>query len=250
MNTLAEYLPPEDDPSYDRYIENYPKYKAQLEERFPTVCAECEGLVSQMIHKANYKAKTRGLAQFLAKAEDTREKYRRKESWGLKEGAESVVWFLRGAGWSLTTAMVLAWHVTGVLYTNEQLEMALLDDSWGVCASETVKKSYPDLSCYGVLVKALWRYLPWSILFFGWNYQALAERRHTKATVYGHGEYLGWEVFIFASRMVAWWFLLPQGSGVDFIPGSFKVIHVVLLLVQLAVSLSPSPLSWQRLTHL
>lgn len=233
---LDEYLPDEDDPTYLERAQNLEAYQAQLEKQYPPVCGDCEGLVTNLLHQANYKAKTRGLATFLAKSESQRAVLQKKTDASTRINLfEFAVWLVRGVGWVTTTLAVIVWHLSSVVYSVEDLEDSYeFRESWVTCAVRSFEKSYPDLSCYGIAAGVLKTWLPWTILFFGWNYQAYAKKKHPKATLHGWKGYLAMEAAVFAIRLASWWVLAPGGSGLP-APLS-RTVHLALLALSVFVS--------------
>ncbi|KAG4098890.1 hypothetical protein H8356DRAFT_1038524 [Neocallimastix lanati (nom. inval.)] len=52
---LADYLPDEDDPDYERYLNNLPQFKTHLENKYPIVCENCQKRVKQELDENQYK---------------------------------------------------------------------------------------------------------------------------------------------------------------------------------------------------
>lgn len=56
--TLASYLPAQTDPQYPLFEKNYPRYRKELEERYPPLCRNCEPRVRERLQVTGYAAKT------------------------------------------------------------------------------------------------------------------------------------------------------------------------------------------------
>jgi hypothetical protein len=69
---LGEYLPEEDDPTYDQYLAAYDDYKDELETRYPQVCNECLPRVQHQIRNANHVARADNLARIMEAAKQKR----------------------------------------------------------------------------------------------------------------------------------------------------------------------------------
>jgi len=69
---IAEYLPDDDDPEYDKYAAAYDGYRAELEDRYPQVCKKCEQRVNDQIRQAGYAAKADHLRRIMERSEQKR----------------------------------------------------------------------------------------------------------------------------------------------------------------------------------
>jgi hypothetical protein len=106
--TLAEYLPDEDDPEYEKYANSVDEYRAQLEERYPQVCENCIGRVQDQIRAAGYVAKADNLRRLL----DQSKKYQTQEETVRQRLTLSIIWL---AKWTYvaSVAVELVWHAAG-----------------------------------------------------------------------------------------------------------------------------------------
>jgi hypothetical protein len=106
--TLAEYLPDEDDPEYEKYANSVDEYRAQLEERYPQVCENCIGRVQEQIRAAGYVAKADNLRRLL----DQSKKYQTQEETVRQWLTLSTIWL---AKWTYVASVVveLIWHAAG-----------------------------------------------------------------------------------------------------------------------------------------
>lgn len=91
IQNLASFLPSEDHPDYDTYLAALPAHKAQLEQKYPQVCLNCEERVRQRLKHNNYLAKTSVLGQLLKKP------LRYRRSW------RDYLWYVRGTLWWITS---------------------------------------------------------------------------------------------------------------------------------------------------
>ncbi|KAG9724735.1 hypothetical protein KCU80_g20837, partial [Aureobasidium melanogenum] len=65
---LAEYLPAESHPQYQKYEAEYPQYRKDLERRFPQVCPKCAPRIEQHLKRTNYVAKADFLTRNLERS--------------------------------------------------------------------------------------------------------------------------------------------------------------------------------------
>lgn len=105
--TLANYLPSLDDPTYDQYEASYPEFRQNLEERYPPVCTKCEPEVRQRIQQAGYTAKSDHLRRMMERSRTRRIASR----WGWRSLVVSLGAILF---WASLTGQ-LAWNIVGAL---------------------------------------------------------------------------------------------------------------------------------------
>ncbi|CAD6892445.1 unnamed protein product [Tilletia laevis] len=68
MNMLANYLPHEEDPTYQTALSSLPTYRASLLTRYPPVCEGCTPAVQTRLLHANNLAKQEAMRHFLARS--------------------------------------------------------------------------------------------------------------------------------------------------------------------------------------
>ena len=110
MKNLASFLPPEDHPDYETYAAALPAYQAELEVKYPPVCADCEERVRARLQRNNYLAKTSALGGFLKKRR-MKDEYLVK--WSLVMWIRFGIWLVRGALWWVTSIVYLSWCLLG-----------------------------------------------------------------------------------------------------------------------------------------
>lgn len=104
---MAEYIPDEDDPDYDRHVATANAYRAELETRYPQVCEKCIGQVHDRIRTAAYAAKVDNLRRTLE--DSTKRK--------LLYNTPRQIWSLRGirvAKWvyMISTSVEILFHAS------------------------------------------------------------------------------------------------------------------------------------------
>ena len=83
--TLAEYLPDEDDPEYDKYTSSLDAYRRELEDRYPQVCQHCLPRVQDQIRAAGYAAKADNLRRMIDRSrEHSRTVQTSRQTWTLR----------------------------------------------------------------------------------------------------------------------------------------------------------------------
>lgn len=85
QNLMAEYIPDEDDPSYEENMRTAEDYRLECEMRYPVVCDDCVGQVRDQITAAGYRAKTDQLAKMLERSEKAKKMmYTPRQIWTLR----------------------------------------------------------------------------------------------------------------------------------------------------------------------
>lgn len=110
VKNLASFLPPEDHPDYDTYAAALPAHKAELEVKYPQVCADCEERVHARLQRNNYLAKTSALGGFLKR----RSRQIVHRQWDTVTWFRVWVWWLRGISWWLTSIVFISWCIIGI----------------------------------------------------------------------------------------------------------------------------------------
>ncbi|GKZ28769.1 hypothetical protein AbraIFM66950_000124 [Aspergillus brasiliensis] len=113
-SALASYFPSSDDPNYSAYEKEYPKFRKNLEERYPQVCVKCEPRVKQRIRQAGYEAKSDHLRRMMDRSKAGRAA-RQARRWNWRN-----LLVLAGAlGYWISVAGQLSWNVWSALTVEE-----------------------------------------------------------------------------------------------------------------------------------
>jgi hypothetical protein len=138
--TLAEYIPDEDDPEYDKYINTVDEYRAELEERYPQVCENCIGRVEEQIRASGYAAKADNLRRVLEKNKQYQATLQTsRQFWTLA--------IVRLAKWIYVTNVLVAlvWHGFGsIVLANGYIHHF----SWRTCFNQAVGSKQVDEACF------------------------------------------------------------------------------------------------------
>jgi hypothetical protein len=144
---VAEYLPDEDDAEYEKYEAAFDGYRAELEERWPQVCSECEGRVNDQIRRAGYTAKADHLRRVMDRCDQKRRSVRTsRQSWTLTAISLAKWTYLLGF-----TVQVL-WHVFGSMMAadgqmSDDEGLRLDDFSWSLCVRQAIQVREVDEGC-------------------------------------------------------------------------------------------------------
>ncbi|KAK0388202.1 hypothetical protein NLU13_4447 [Sarocladium strictum] len=102
--SLAQYLPDDpSDPINEPLDRKYYKFRRDLEERYPQVCADCEGRVQGRLQAAGYTAQTDHLRRLMANSRARRPR-RKLTALDLAERVGRFLWFVG-------LLMQLMWHL-------------------------------------------------------------------------------------------------------------------------------------------
>jgi hypothetical protein len=141
-NLLAEYLPDEDDPEYEKFEAAYDDYKNELEERYPQVCQDCLPRVQDQIRSAGYAAKADHLRRVMEKSEQRRAKVQTsRQAWTQRVISLGKWTYL------LSTFMGIAWHALALIMAPNEGDWADGAFRWDVCLSQAVSVFSVDQSC-------------------------------------------------------------------------------------------------------
>src|SRR2546421_1613915 len=99
---LSNYLPPPEDPAYPQYEASLPKYRQNLEDRYPPVCPKCESQVRERILQAGYYAKSDHLRRMMDRS--------RARQFANPWGWRSLVVRTGGLGYYMSIAGQVLWH--------------------------------------------------------------------------------------------------------------------------------------------
>lgn len=110
IKALGSYLPDPDDPAYPAFEREYPKFRRNMEERYPQVCENCESQVNLRIRQTGYEAKADHLRRIMERSKAGRAAKRaRNRNW------RSLLFYAGAIGSWGSVAGQLSWNVIGAL---------------------------------------------------------------------------------------------------------------------------------------
>ncbi|KAF1940889.1 hypothetical protein EJ02DRAFT_349055 [Clathrospora elynae] len=139
---LAEFLPDEEDPDYEKYLASYDEYKIELEDRYPQVCHNCLPRVQDQIRNANHVARADNLARIMEASKNRRTTVQTsRQAWTLR--------VISLAKWTymLSTAVGILWHTAGIIMAPDEGIWAHQTFSLDVCLSQAFFVRSVDESC-------------------------------------------------------------------------------------------------------
>ena len=216
--SLANYLPDDDHPQYYEYERKLPKYKADLESRYPQICKKCAPKVQTAISKADRF----GLQQNVSKnmkdtmARGGRPNTRHRDDWSKW----SMRVLLHVLGWVLYASLLVqvVWHAYSLLSTvfskpeMDPIEVDSLDMD-DLAFDPTVPdcaKAALRLRFYQPCLGALSSLVPKAILaslFLIWYNPGLALWYHHTIRVefvFGRSQYFLMQLILLSVRTTSW----------------------------------------------
>lgn len=145
---IAEYLPDDDDPEYEKYEAAYDGYRAELEDRYPQVCKTCEERVNEQIRKAGYAAKADHLRRIMERSEQKRK--------AVPTSRQSLTLRLISlAKWTYILSFIVqvVWHIFGFMMAPDQRVwgegevLTPLTSTWDACVRQAYQIQSVDDWC-------------------------------------------------------------------------------------------------------
>jgi hypothetical protein len=188
QNLVAEYLPDEEDPEYAKYEAAYEGYRAELEERYPQVCKDCEGRVNDQIRSAGYVAKADHLRRIMERSQQKRRTVQSsRQTWTLR-----LIWL---AKWTYVMSFFvqILWHIFGYMMAVDQRTW---DDgeatnegnaSWDICMRQAVLVRQVDECCVfsSSVTKVVMYALVADMLTLWWNPKLKDKTNSITGRMYG-----------------------------------------------------------------
>lgn len=191
---LRQFELPDDqsDPEYNDRIRAFRKWRADLEQRYPQVCATCEPKVQQQLNKASYTAKTDHLRRVM-----DRTKARQREV--KKRGALDVLDSAGKLAWNIAFALEFCWHASVLCSLFVEDDTIATTTHWLVAPMR--------ITCHYVLMlsPSADRYIRWSISLglasFVWNPRFKQTIRGFTSHILGVGQWYTYQFVILFVRL-------------------------------------------------
>ncbi|THC92597.1 hypothetical protein EYZ11_007927 [Aspergillus tanneri] len=209
-SALAAYFPSPEDPNYAAYEREYPKFRKNLEERYPQVCARCEPLVKERIRQTGYEAKSDHLRRMMDRSKAGRAaRQARKWNW------RSLLVFAGAMGYWVSIAGQLSWNLWSALAVDDPL-----------------RDPDENLAPYAGLA------LVAGILALWYNPKLRLKVEGRGGRFVGLGEYYKVQLIVMVARCAFWAVLRdPSSSGLDpSLPPALHVFMIFFSLLSVAIS--------------
>ncbi|KAL4921559.1 Ima1 N-terminal domain-containing protein [Aspergillus aurantiobrunneus] len=235
-SALASYFPSSDDPNYSAYELEYPKFRRNLEERYPQVCDKCEPRVKARIRQAGYEAKSDHLRRMMDRSKAGKSA-RRARQWSWR----SLLVFAGAICYWASIGGQLAWDITGALPVDEALR-----DPDDLPASQSIASRFHqtlhmfrlpshcpvDLAPYAGLS------LVAGILSLWWNPKIRLKVEGRGGRFLGLGEYYRVQLIVMVVRCAFWAVLRdPSSSGLDVtLPPALHLFMILFTILSVIIS--------------
>ncbi|KAL3445758.1 Ima1 N-terminal domain-containing protein [Aspergillus insuetus] len=223
-SALASYLPSSDDPNYSAYERDYPKFRKNLEERYPQVCDKCEPRVKARIRQTGYEAKSDHLRRMMDRSKAGKAA-RRARQWNWR----SLLVLVGAICYWASIAGQLAWDLTSALTIDKPVDdmaespfaASHVQISLGLYRSP--RQYLGDAAPYaGVALVA-------GIFSLWWNPKLRLKVEGRGGRFLGLGEYYKVQLIVMVVRCAFWAVLRdPHSSGLD--PTLPPALHSFMIL--------------------
>ncbi|KAF2035513.1 hypothetical protein EK21DRAFT_53821 [Setomelanomma holmii] len=235
QNLIAEYLPDEDDPKYAEYEAGYDDYRAELEQRYPQVCKDCEARVNDQIRSAGYAAKADHLRRIMERSERRRRAAQTaRQSWTLRT--------ISLAKWTyiLSSLLQLLWHVFSCIMAAaervwDEGEMSAAEEfNWRVCALQAYHTQSVDESCVMSpdVMKIMLYALCADALTIWWNPKLKEKTNSITGRMYGLKSLWAIRGFVFMCRVGSVYYWRHTTIDALSLP-QFHLTNIVMIAVML-----------------
>ncbi|CEN61585.1 hypothetical protein ASPCAL08239 [Aspergillus calidoustus] len=223
-SALASYLPSSDDPNYRAYERDYPKFRKNLEERYPQVCDKCEPRVKARIRQTGYEAKSDHLRRMMDRSKAGKAA-RRARQWNWR----SLLVFVGAICYWASIAGQLAWDVTSALTIEEPADD--MAESPSAASHVQIFLGLHRLPRQWLVDPAPYAgfALVAGILSLWWNPKLRLKVQGRGGRFLGLGEYYKVQLIVMVVRCAFWAVLRdPSSSGLD--PTLPPALHSFMVL--------------------
>ncbi|KAL3463204.1 Ima1 N-terminal domain-containing protein [Aspergillus heterothallicus] len=233
---LASYFPSSDDPNYGAYERDYPKFRKNLEERYPQVCDKCEPRVKARIRQTGYEAKSDHLRRMMDRSKAGKAA-RRARQWNWR----SLLVLVGALCYWISITGQLAWDLTSALTIDESLSVAdgiSMTYSVGPCFSNLLQTYRLPRHCVVDMVPHAGFALVAGILSLWWNPKLRLKVEGRGGRFMGLGEYYKVQLIVMVVRCAFWAVLSdPSSSGLDpTLPPALHSFMVLFTVISVVIS--------------
>ncbi|ERF68653.1 hypothetical protein EPUS_09445 [Endocarpon pusillum Z07020] len=246
--TLANYLPPPEDPTYDQYEASYPEFRRRLEGRYPPLCVRCEPEARRRIQQAGYTAKSDHLRRLME-----RSRVRRIHSqWGWR----SLVVTLGGCFFWMSILGQLAWNLISILEDPKPNSLQTTPRTVFTslhCAAQLFTDLKPQSGCAAAFAPLSFSAIVLGFLSSWWNPRWRHKLQGQEGRLVGLQEYYRMNTVVLLARL-GFWTWARCSTALSSTHHGQQVIHSVVMFMTLVftiyamtrVNIDTTPLvSWQ-----
>ncbi|KAF2480215.1 Ima1 N-terminal domain-containing protein [Neohortaea acidophila] len=219
VDALNSYLPDDDHPRFQEYLDKLPQKKAELEKKYPQVCKACAPKVQERIHQADYQGMSWQAAAAMneTRARRGRGAVGRRDDWWK--------WFMRillplvGVMVYASLAVQVAWHLYGIfdlIFTAPSTDgldgMDLMfEPTHKDCLKHGLAHQF-DPACHQLFAGTVKKALLVSLCLIWYNPGLKDWYHHTHRieAVRGQTEHFRTQFILLIARVAAWWNLSDQ----------------------------------------
>ncbi|KAK6824821.1 Integral inner nuclear membrane protein ima1 [Apiospora arundinis] len=224
---LRQFELPDDqnDPEYNDRVRAFRKWRGDLEQRYPQVCATCEPKVQQQLNKASYTAKTDHLRRVMDRTRARRHEVKRR---GVLDVLDSV----GRVTWNIAFALEFCWHVSVLCALFVQDDEVAATTHWLVAPLRN--------TCHYALMFSpnADRFIRWSMTLglasFAWNPKFKQTIRGFTAHILGVGQWYTYQLLILFIRLTCL-FVSQYNESKGITPASQLGAHLVIGLLMFYV---------------
>ncbi|KAL3472777.1 Ima1 N-terminal domain-containing protein [Aspergillus californicus] len=211
---LASYFPSSDDPNYSAYEREYPKFRKNLEERYPQVCDKCEPRVNARIRQTKYEAKSDHLRRIMDRSK-TGKAARQARRWNWR----SLLVLVGAVFYWASVAGQLAWDLASAVTIENPLsnpDNVTQSHYVVVCFQQTLRTRHLPSGCLVDMAPYAGLSLVAGILSLWWNPKLRMKVEGRGGRFLGLGEYYKVQLIVMVVRSAFWAVLRdPLSSGID-----------------------------------
>ena len=232
--TLANYLPDPSDARYHEYERNLPAYKADLEKRYPQICANCVPRANQRLKAATYAAQSDHVRRQLLKTKSASHMPSAGRNWDWRLAALSLV----GVLWWIGLAIQVIWNVLALLPLSEQRQ-ALKSDTLATqaaCSLHALLSRELEPDCLAA-VSQTGKYGIMLSLVCIWYHPLLSTRlQSSNAKINGYFDNVILQAATVGLRALNWWLVDRDRKDLLASEKDFRSVHAVVLVFMLLSS--------------
>jgi hypothetical protein len=205
-----------------------PEYKANLEERYPQVCAKCVERVNNRINSMTYLTKAENLKVRLDKS-------RKGDVIRRELGLKGIFVQLGGIGWYCSILGQMSWHGLGILSELPSPEGNPAQQAISIqsCGRQAARLGNIDKACYEGMSKYAYLFFYAGILSFWWN-NRIRESQQGYGRLSHLNDYYLLQIIFFGLRCAAIWLLSQPDRFV--LPLPSLAAHAFMIIFSLFVS--------------
>lgn len=224
--TLANYLPDDDDPRYAEFERRLPEFRAELDQRYPLICSTCAPLAQERIHQSDYYGMTKNAARLIAETRTRGGKSRKgmRDDWE-KRTKRSILKAIRTVMYA-GLAIQVAYHVFGIMSLRQAQREYTSAATTPICLIRAGVLRF-DEECQAVFA----RYIPYThflaigLLWFNTGRRYWYDGTHRIEAVLGQREYFTLQVIMLAVRSIVFSIVTSPTMSAAHSPQRMIAVH-------------------------